>query len=338
MTESSQDGSTLCIDVHGHGVPRGFLEEIRRSAMAGVSVEADESTYRLQFPGESPLRPITGIMLDYANRSGWLDQQHVATQVIAPWLDIHGQQLSAPEGQAWVRLLNDAMAEAVAESPGRLKAHATLHLADPAAAARELERAHHELAMTSCMIPTTVPMGYLPALQLDDLWEAAAGLDVPVVLHPPTHAPSSVLFERFPKLRTLGRAIDTTVAAAGLITSGLLDRFPSLQLVLVHGGGFLPYQIRRLDEGFQADKETLPSDYVKRLYYDTTLMTSAALRMLHDYVGPSHIMVGSDYAATPAAGLSPDGLTTNVLQANISEADTALILRDNAQHIFKVNT
>lgn len=326
-----------CIDVHGHGVPRAFVEEVARTGRAGVTVAAEDGRYRLQFPGEKPLRPVAGIMMEYAGRHEWLDRHAVSTQVVAPWLDVHGQQLPSGDGPDWVRLLNDTMAAAVAEAAGRLRAHATLYLADPAAAARELERAHTELGMRSCMIPVSVGEEYIDGDLLSPLWEAAAGLGAPVVLHPPTEAPSSPLFSRFPKLRALGRVIDTTVAAAGLITSGVLDRFPGLQLVLVHGGGFLPYQAGRLDSSFEPDGPPLPSDYVRRLNFDTTLMMPAALRMLVDFVGAERVMVGSDYAATPTPDVwDRHPLTENLLRADVGEPALSLVLRGNAQQLFTI--
>lgn len=330
--------SATCIDVHGHGVPRAFVEEVRRTGLGGVTVTSDGDEHRLQFPGEKPLRPVAGVMMEFGQRSEWLDQQDVATQVVAPWLDVHGQQLPASEGKSWVMVLNDTMASAVAEAHGRLRAHATVHLGEPAAAARELGRAHSELGMRSCMIPVSVGGEYIDAETLEPLWEAAAALDMPVVLHPPTIAPSSPLFGRLPRLTALGRAIDTTIAAAGLITAGVLDKFPRLQLVLVHGGGFLPYQVGRLDQTFERDGGPLPSDYVSRLNYDSTLMPPAAIRLLVDFAGADRLMIGSDYAATSASGdWGRRQLTANVTGSGVGEPEMSLVLQGNAQRLFSIS-
>src|SRR4051812_28348043 len=129
------------IDIHAHGVPRQFLEEVKHTRLGGVDVStADGGGYVVRFPGCAPLRPAAGIMLDFTQRLGWLDQQGMQQQLIGPWLDVHGQELPPSHGQIWVRQLNDAMIESLASSAGRLLAHATLHLADLQAAANELER------------------------------------------------------------------------------------------------------------------------------------------------------------------------------------------------------
>ena len=96
------------IDVHGHGVPRQFLEEVKRTRLGGVDVApTDKGGYIVTFPGCKPLRPAAGIMLDFANRLGWLDGQGMQQQLIGPWLDVHGQELPATfvgvlEGQTYV--------------------------------------------------------------------------------------------------------------------------------------------------------------------------------------------------------------------------------------------
>ena len=54
----------------------------------------------------------------------------------------------------------------------------------------------------------------------------------------------------------IGNPLDTTIAAARLIFSGTLDRFPKLRIVLVHAGGFLPYQLGRFDRIYKMRLES----------------------------------------------------------------------------------
>lgn len=323
------------IDIHAHGVPRAFLEAVRASALGGVSVEAGDDRYVVRFPGEQPLRPVAGNMLRFEERLGWLDGQGMRQQLVAPWLDVHGQQLPAADGGTWVRELNDAMAEAVAPSGGRLLAHATLHLADAGTAARELERAVTGLGMTGCMLPTHFPGGELSDARYDAVWEAAQSLAVPVVLHPPTESPSACAFEGLSHLRGVyGRTLDTTLAATQLIVTGVLDRFPDLRLVLVHGGGFLPYQTGRLDREYVGGDAPLPSELVRRFHYDTVAMSAPALRLLFDLVGAGQVMIGSDYAAGPKERPGA-GITKALEETGEDEATRRLVLRDTAEALFR---
>ncbi|MGH8636317.1 MAG: amidohydrolase family protein [Burkholderiales bacterium] len=327
------------IDIHGHGVPRQFLEEVKHTRLGGVDVAAAEGGgYVVTFPGRKPLRPAGGIMLDFTQRLSWLDQQGMQQQLIGPWLDVHGQELPASDGQVWVRQLNDAMAETIADSGPRLAAHATLHLADPGAAAQELERCVTKLRMTGCMIPTNVADGSLDENRFDALWEAAQALAVPVILHPLMEGPAACMFDHQPRFKNLyGRLIDSTVTATQLILAGVFDRFPRLGLVLVHGGGFLPYQSGRLDREFGAKEGKLPSEYVKAFYYDTAIMSASApaLSLLLSLVGTGQVMIGSDYAAGPVERPGPK-LTDALDAVGLDAASHRRVLRDTAEGLFRI--
>jgi aminocarboxymuconate-semialdehyde decarboxylase len=304
------------------------------SGLGRVDVTESDGKYVLTFPGEKPLRPVAGIMTEFADRLPWLDRQGMVQQMLAPWLDIHGQQLPAPAGQEWVRELNNAMAEAVVPSRGRLLAHAALHLADPAAAARELERTVTQLGLTGCMLPTSFPGGHIAEPRFEPLWEAAEAIGIPLVLHPPTDGPTDPIFGDMPKMRVLGRPFETTITAGQLIVSGVLDRYPRLKIVLVHGGGFLPYQADRLNSGTRNSGGTPPSEYVRRFFYDTVLMSPQSLQLLLDVAGAEQIMIGSDYAATPTAtGEWP--LKGSLDQMDLAPAVRSKIVHDNASAMFK---
>lgn len=324
------------IDIHAHGVPKPFLEEVKRTRLAGVEVAANESGgYIVTFPGCAPLRPAAGIMLDFTQRLSWLDTQGMEQQLIGPWLDVHGQELPAHDGQVWVRELNNAMAQSIAESNGRLLAHATLHLADAQAAAHELERCVNALHMTGCMIPTNLPRGALHDDACDALWEAAQSLNIPIVLHPLMDGPAACMFRELPRFRNLyGRTIDTTITAAQLILAGVFERFPRLRLVLVHGGGFLPYQSARLDREFGGNEGTLPSDYIKRFYYDTAIMSAPALELLFSLVGTGQVMIGSDYAAGPVERPGPR-LTDALDATGIDAGARRSVVRGTAESLFR---
>ena len=66
------------IDIHAHGVPKQFLDEVKRTRLGGVDVVAADGGYVVTFPGCAPLRPAAGIMLDFTQRLGWLDAQDKA--------------------------------------------------------------------------------------------------------------------------------------------------------------------------------------------------------------------------------------------------------------------
>jgi len=117
----------------------------------------------------------------------------------------------------------------------------------------------------------------------------------------------------------------------------VFDRYPKLRLVLVHGGGFLPYQTGRLDREFGAKDKKLPSEYVKQFYYDTVLMSAPALNMLFTLVGTGQVMIGSDYAAGPVERPGPK-LTEALDTLGLDASTRKRVVRDTAEALFRTGS
>lgn len=57
------------IDIHAHGVPKQFLEEVRRTRLAGVDVAAaDNGGYIVTFPGPRLTDALDATGIDAAGR------------------------------------------------------------------------------------------------------------------------------------------------------------------------------------------------------------------------------------------------------------------------------
>jgi aminocarboxymuconate-semialdehyde decarboxylase len=241
-----------------------------------------------------------------------------------------------PEAAArdWARRLNAALAE---QEEGQR--HAVLAtVAVTSFAGRDLRQAVDEDGLAGLIMSTNPPgAADLADPVLEDLWEAAAGLGVPVVLHPPTDGPARALPGSAEFGNTFGRLVDTTFAVTKLVLSGVLDRHPRLRLVVVHGGGFLPYQSMRLDGGHRADalsgyriERDRPSDYVPDLFFDTVALRPESIRFLAATAGPGQVLLGSDY---PFPLGDPDPVGT-VRSAGLGDAATGAVLGGNAAELF----
>lgn len=83
--------------------------------------------------------------------------------------------------------------------------------------------------------------------------------------------------------------------------SGLVDKYPNIKILFAHGGGFLPYQIGRLNKGYDqwelvsSKLKALPSEYLKRFWYDTVLWNQESLDFLVKTVGEDSVVPGSDF-------------------------------------------
>ena len=128
----------------------------------------------------------------------------------------------------------------------------------------------------------------------------AERLGVPLFLHP-QNAGDVTRLKDYHLWNLIGFPMETATAAARLILAGVFERFPGLTVVLAHGGGFLPYQLGRLDHGYrvraalQERLPKLPSAYLGNIYCDSLVHNDAALRYLLERIGADHVVLGSDY-------------------------------------------
>ena len=304
------DSNANCIDGHAHLAPLSFLNVVAGAAKSlGVKVERTVDGHAIEFPHMPRLRPAGGRLVELENRAGWMVAQGVTHQVTGAWLDIVGYTLPAKREIEWVHLLNEHIAAEVAGAGDAFRALATVPLRSGDAAARELEWAVNEGGMVGAMVPSDPVDVDVADPSLDSLWATAARLGVPVLLHGASHSKWDAYGPAY-LAYSLGRTFDTTVLAAKLILSGVLDRYPTLKLTLCHGGGALPYVVGRIQDFYTRGterrdglelKEGGPEAYLPKMFYDTVTLNEHALRMLIDLVGAGHIMLGSDYVWGPMA-------------------------------------
>jgi aminocarboxymuconate-semialdehyde decarboxylase len=125
-----------------------------------------------------------------------------------------------------------------------------------------------------------------------------------------------------------GLPLDTTLMAAHLMFSGALDDLPHLDMVLAHGGGYLPYQIGRLAHGYRVRNEaranTLrsPAELLRRFYFDALTHDSAALQFRVEKAGADRLMIGTD----APFDMAEDDPLGRLAQLSLSDEDRDRIL------------
>lgn len=292
------------VDIHAHHVATDLLEAAASSGdRYGVTLDRSIPPLgRLVFDDGTVIRPFFPELCDLNVRIPTMDELGVDMQVVSTWTDICGYNLTVKQGVGWARLQNETMAESVAEHEGRFEAMGTLPLQSVEASIDELRFAVDKLGFRSFEIGTSVNGAHIAEEQFQRLWDALADYDVFVLLHPPIDPTGTgQLADHFLK-NLLGNPTDTTIAAAKLAVSGTLARLPELKVCLVHGGGFLPYQIGRLDKGHAVHPDTrqdipdgLPSTFLESFFYDTIIYDPDALSYLASKVTPQRLLLGSDY-------------------------------------------
>jgi aminocarboxymuconate-semialdehyde decarboxylase len=328
----------VIVDVHVHYVSPGAFDTVRRRPEAyGVRLLPGDGV-RLQVGGEPPTRPLLPALYSLDLHAKFFAQAGIDTAVFGPLMDIAGYSLPPAQGAAWSRLQNEALAAALREAPGAHRGLATVPLQDPATAAAELTFAVRELGLRGAMVDPKALGRPLGDGTFDPFWRAAADLAAPVVLHP-FLLEAVERFGRHYLHNLVGYPFETTLAAASLILGGTLDRFPGLSVVLVHGGGFLPYHIGRFDRAHETRPEArvddagLPSRYLRRFLYDTLVQRSDALRYLVQLVGHDRVLLGSDH---PFWMGDPDPLRV-VREADLDPATRAAIFGENAARLFHLS-
>ena len=114
-----------------------------------------------------------------------MDEAGVDMQVLSE-AEPGTQNLAPDVAVPLARESNDLLFEAVKRHPDRFAGFATLPTPDPAAAAKELERAVKELAFCGAMVHGSTHGRFLDERACWPILEAAAALDVPIYLLPST--------------------------------------------------------------------------------------------------------------------------------------------------------
>ena len=328
----------MSIDIHAHCVPGELLAMLRSEGSEfGIEVTEDGKGVAAILDGRRRVGPIRDDLIDMSLRVAAMDQTGVDVQILSSWVDLTGYELEPEAGAKFARRFNETIAAEASRHPGRFMMLATVPLQDGALAAGELEHAVTKLGAVGVEICTTVDGATLVDAELDDFWAKAQELRCIVLLHP--HMPLVGLDLSAKMLHNLvGRPLETTIAVARLMVAGVLDRFPELRICLVHGGGALPFQIGRIQRGYEglphvvaSDMASTPLDLFAKMYFDTVLFTAASLRFLIDFAGADHVVLGSDYPF-PMGDLDPIATLDSV--PDLTSDERSAILEGNVRRLI----
>ncbi|HRF07025.1 MAG TPA: amidohydrolase family protein [Xanthobacteraceae bacterium] len=330
------------IDMHAHYVSPALIEEaIRNGSRYGVKIDPAYNgieTAQLQFEDGTRLRPFFKELCNLACRLPEMDEAGIVKQVVSTWTDMAGDNLPDEKSAAWVRLQNETLAADVKAQGDRFVPMGTLPLRNVQSSLAELEFLVKQLGVTSLELGTNVNGLDLDHPDFRPLWKRIHELDVFVLLHPPFRPVGLDRTNDYFLNNLISYPVDTTIAAARLLFSGLFQEFPGLKICLAHSGGFLPYQIGRFDRGFAAHPacskqlKTAPSEGMSNFIFDSLTHNDRALSFLIDSVGASRVVYGSDY---PFEMLDPAGPKRLEGLQNLSDKQREAILSGNILSILK---
>jgi aminocarboxymuconate-semialdehyde decarboxylase len=289
------------IDVHAHVIVRELLREAAPSEEWRPAIHQDDRGQVVELNGRS-IRSAVGEFVDVERI---LDQLTAEGVVLSPWVPLLFDDVER------CRLQNAALESLVSTRVSALGAV-------PPGDAEELRRVMARGVLAGVEVPALPDLG-----RFGEFWAAAEETGAVVFIHPTTR----VTLPEYYLWNTVGNPLETTVAAAHLVMSGVMERHPALKVVLAHGGGALVALRGRLRHahGFQPQARAAlkedPVASIRRFWFDTITHDAELLRSLADFVEEDRLLLGSDHpfdmadpdpvATVRAAGLDPDRLTEN---------------------------
>ena len=271
-----------------------------------------------------------------------MDAQGVDLQIIS--LTPPGTQpLDPAEARSLSTRANDIAAEAVRKHPSRLRAFATLPLADPAAAVAELERAAG-LGLVGAMVYGRTGDTPLDDPRHDDLFAAATALGQPIFIHPqiPSRAIRDAAYSGIAPMTDLGLAtfgwgwhLEAALAALRLIVRGTFDRHPGLQVVLGHWGELLLFWHDRTDSLARVSGlDRKVSEYVRSNVHITSsgMLNPTLLRHTLEVTTPDRLLFSTD---SPFQRPTRDEIAT-FLRSFATDDDRDAFTSGNARALFRL--
>ena len=319
------------IDIHCHYTPRECLNMVDSAGQKfGPSIVTDASGQEILEVEGFRLGPIGRKAYDAETRLKDMDGIGLDIQAVSAAPFSFFYNLDPEVSLSLARKHNDGIAQLVTAYPDRFIGLATVPMQDANKAVTELERAVKELGFRGLEINTNINGKNLDEPEFLPVYEKAEALGIPIVVHP-HYVVGVERLRRYYLVNLIGNPVDTTIAIASVIFSGILDKFPKLNWVFVHAGGTAPYIKGRWDHAYhhgvvvKFDIPKPPTEYFKTLYIDTIAHSQPALAYLINTQGADHVVLGSDY---PFDMADPDPVST-VKKQGLSAEDEAKIMGNN---------
>jgi aminocarboxymuconate-semialdehyde decarboxylase len=326
------------VDIFNHVMPRKFFERIGDYKDIGKRMR------------EVPM------LHDLDERFRVMDRFPDYVQVLSAGMPPI-EALAGPDASPELAVIcNDGMAELCDRHPDRFPTFiASLALNNPDACVAEIHRSVRDLGARGIQVFSNVDGKPLDLPEFEPIFDAMAGLDLPIFLHPargasfPDYATEQK--SKYELWWAFGWPYETSVAMARIAFAGLFDKHPGLKIVAHHFGGMIPYFEGRVGPGLDQlgarttgfDKASIrierrPFDYFKMYYADTAVFGSkAATECGLAFFGAEKTVFASDAPFDPEKGPMYIRETIRVIESlAIPEADKAKIFHGNAEKLLKL--
>jgi len=330
------------IDVHCHLYPLEYIQLLeQRNAIPRV-INKNGSREFLIFPEEDGPngvggRPFGSEYFDLDQKIEFMDQTNIQKSVVSlgnPWMD----PFPDAAGDMAARMINQKMSKYESATQGRITAMGVLPSSCVDSAIAALRQIAVSPGLHGVVSGPRIAGLLFDNPKLDLFWSELERLSLPLFVHPENGiALKDLEGYRHTLPVGLGFPMETTIALSRLIFGGVLQKYPSLRILVAHGGGCLPYLSGRLDAAWSSDlevKNTLkkpPSHFIQKLYLDALVYAAPAFQAAFRLAGAHHLMFGTDQ---PFSVSNPEK-NIEMLQVELgNKTDFEAVMHKNAAAFF----
>jgi predicted TIM-barrel fold metal-dependent hydrolase len=289
--------------------------------------------------------------LDYAmpiQREGGITLSLMTNGGEVEWLARDLLQGSTVEG---LKFFNDEYADIMNLYPGEFAPTANAHALEEACRP-VVEEMIRQGGAKAIAVASSYGDGadrvFLDSPKAEWLWEFAEANDIVVHIHPPMLSIGHESLMQYRLNEAVGRPFDSTVNGARMIASGLFDRHPKLQVLIVHMGGELASVLGRLEFSWRLNykgirnppagkpykNERSPSDYFRtNILVDCMGFSSIGLRAAVEMCGVDRVVFGTDFGPVPYGIKEHVQIVEEVLP---SPAERELVFWKTSNKIFRL--
>jgi 2,3-dihydroxybenzoate decarboxylase len=252
--------------------------------------------------------------------------------------------LDVDEAKAMVTRANDYLAERCAAYPTRFVGMTSIAPQDPEWSAAEIRRGAAELGFKGVMVNSHTHGHYLDEPQFDPIFRALADTGQPLYIHPQTLPDAMIggMIEAGLDGAIFGFGVETGMHLLRLITTGIFDRYPDLQIAVGHGGEAIPYWLYRIDFMHKAGVASQRYERLKPLkkgmvacLRENVLATTSglpfppAIKLMLEVMGEDRVMYAMDY---PYEYVADEVRAHDLL--DIPDTTKKKLMQTNAERVF----
>jgi aminocarboxymuconate-semialdehyde decarboxylase len=320
----------MIVDLHSHFFPVEALQNLGKFQDCAPKILLDHG--KLSVTSRIGMRAgLSAGAYDPMARIEALDEMNIDLQAISPSPILLFYWEEPAVAAHFSRKQNEAIQSVVQKHPDRFVGFGGVPLQSIPDAVAIAEEAKN-MGLKGLEIGNAVGDKPLDDPSFAPFFDAAQRLDMLLFIHPLEGGVDA----DDPLMPILGNVLQftfrTTMMIERMILKGMFENYPNLRLCLSHGGGLLAFNIWRLDHSYSLREDLKqiiphkPSEYLKKLYFDSIVHSIAALQYLVQVVGADRVVVGTGY---PMA-MGDFESVNNVKRLDLAETEREKILGGNA--------